>query len=349
MIDKKTVFVLGAGASCPYGYPSGSELRRLILYNEGSFNGGFLDSYINFVNSNNLDPSTRKSKLKQVQQFIETFKGAVKSIDVFIANNPKSAPAGKYIIAFEIFRAEQESRFREEIQLGKEWLESHDNKKYVRGRAGFHGDDWYCYLFKRITDSLVGRDALPDFSNGNISFITFNYDRSLEYFFYDSLRCLYSEVAEDRIVQALDHLKILHVYGNIAPLKWQNPGDYIDYKQKINESILQNAANKIRTIYEEKENPELTEAKNLLQQATQIFFLGFGYAPENMEVLGLPELVQPRCQVFGTAFNMIEEEVDRLKSGLHSNRARHKDIYTLPSSTIIENLDCLMLLKKYLS
>ena len=31
MINKKTVFVLGAGASCPYGYPSGPELVRRVV------------------------------------------------------------------------------------------------------------------------------------------------------------------------------------------------------------------------------------------------------------------------------------------------------------------------------
>jgi hypothetical protein len=347
LINKKTVFVLGAGASCPYGYPSGSELRRLILYNAGSFSGGFLDSYMSFK-SDDLDPSKKIVKLRQIELFIQTFKGAVKSIDVFIANNPKSAPTGKYIIAFEIFRAEQESLFREEAQSEKERLKEHDNKKYVRGRAGFQGDDWYSYLFKRITDGLVGRDALPDFSNGNLSFITFNYDRSLEYFFYDSLRCLYYEVPEDRIIQTLKQLKILHVYGQIAPLKWQNPSDYVDYKPQINESILQNAANKIRTIYEEKENPELTEAKNLLRQADQIFFLGFGFAQENMEALGLPGLISEDCLILGTVLGLEPKEIndirDQIVKGLKHGGMTDRNLNRVK----LENVDCLKLLRNYL-
>ena len=347
MIEKKIVFVLGAGASCPYGYPSGSELRRLILYNAGSFSGGFLDSYRNFK-SKDLDQSKKHTKLQQIKQFIETFNGAVKSIDVFIANNSKFAPIGKYIIAFEIFRAEQESRFREEIQPAKEHLEHHDNRQYVLGKAGFQGGDWYSYLFKRITDGLVGRDALPDFSNGNISFITFNYDRSLEYFFYDSLRCLYYEVAEDKKVQALNHLKILHVYGNIAHLKWQNPCDYVDYKQQINESILQNAANKIRTVYEEKENPEVIEAKNLLQQADQIFFLGFGFARENMEVLGLPGLISEDCLILGTVLGLEPKEIndirDQIVKGLKHGGITDRNLNRVK----LENVDCLKLLRNYL-
>jgi len=32
MISRATVFVLGAGASMPYGFPSGKELRDNVLY-----------------------------------------------------------------------------------------------------------------------------------------------------------------------------------------------------------------------------------------------------------------------------------------------------------------------------
>ena len=33
MIKEETVFILGAGASCPYGYPDGKELREQICSN----------------------------------------------------------------------------------------------------------------------------------------------------------------------------------------------------------------------------------------------------------------------------------------------------------------------------
>ena len=33
MIDKQTVFILGAGASAPYGYPTGKQLRQQIIDN----------------------------------------------------------------------------------------------------------------------------------------------------------------------------------------------------------------------------------------------------------------------------------------------------------------------------
>lgn len=369
MIDKQTVFVLGAGASCPYGYPSGSRLRELIC-----FDGGFTNSYLNYLRISNFDQITKDKKRKEVSQFIKIFKDAnIKSIDVFMANNPKLAPIGKYIIAYEIFRAEQNSCFGEEAKRRKEQLEddqqSPSKKRYIWGTADFIGGDWYSYLYNRLIEGLVGKEALPDFSDGKIVFITFNYDRSLEQFLYESLYNSFVEVLDDRIVQyfkkskispvteqiapqnrellmelLLKQLKILHVYGQIAPLKWQNPNDYVDYKPQPSESLLQHTANNIRTIYEEKQNPELTEAQNLLKQAERIFFLGFGYAPENMEVLRLPESIPPNCKVYGTAFGLIEEEIKRIYTNVHGGRKYEK-------ATKIEsgNVDCLMLLRKYLN
>ena len=345
MIDKKTVFILGAGASCPYGYPSGSCLRWLIC-----FHGGFQNNYFNYLNQSKLDQRIREQRRGEVNHFIKAFKDSnIKSVDVFMANNPKLAPIGKYIIAYEIFRAERNSCFSEEAKRRQEQFEdlrkNPDRKRQLWEIAGFVGGDWYFYLYNRLLEGLVGKDALPDFSNDNIAFITFNYDRSLEQFFYESLSHLNSEVPEDRIIQTLKQLKIIHVYGQIAPLKWQNANDYVEYKSQTDESLLQCAANNVKTIYEEKENPELMEAQNLIKQSEQMFFLGFGYAPENMEVLGLPSIIPQRCLVYGTAFGANDKEVKRIHKRIidgdttDSKAARRK---------VIEPTDCLELLRNYL-
>jgi hypothetical protein len=347
MINKRTVFVLGAGASCPYGYPSGACLRELIC-----FDGGFQKSYFDYLNLGQSDQSAKGKKRGEVNHFIRIFKDSnIKSIDVFMANNPKLAPIGKYIIAYEIFRAERNSCFSEEAKRRQEQLEdlqkSPDRKRYLWSVAGFKGGDWYFYLYNRLVEGLVGKDALPDFSNGNISFITFNYDRSLEQFFYESLRHSFSEASEDKIVQTLKQLKILHVYGQIAPLKWQNSNDYVDYKPQTNESLLQNAANNIRTIYEEKQNPELMEAHNLLKQSEQTFFLGFGYASENMSVLNLPELIQQTCYVYGTAFGANNKELKRICSRIIDGLRTEIPNYKAEHRIVIESIDCLDILRNY--
>jgi len=347
LIDKKTVFVLGAGASCPYGYPSGARLREMICLNEG-----FWKSYEIYLNKHNL----KEKRLEEIMEFRNVFKNAnIKSIDAFMANNPKLASIGKYVIAYEVFRAERQSLFGEEAKLAQKTIEyTRDNlwPRELLSKTLFEGGDWYFYLYNRIIEGLVGPTALPDFSDGKLAFITFNYDRSLEHFLYLFLRNLFTEVLEEQIVQSLKKLKILHVYGQIAPLKWQNPNDYVDYKPQIDEPLLQRAANNVRTIYEEKDNPELIEAQNLLKQAEQVFFLGFGYAPENMKVLDLPSIIFQASWVCGTAYGWENREIDRVKkwfvAGFNEKR-KEKTTWINPEMQIkIKNMDCLKLLRNHL-
>ncbi len=337
MKNKKTVFVLGAGASCPYGYPSGTRLRELICLDVG-----FMYYYNEYLGRNKIDQA--EVMKRDIQRFKEAFaKSHIKSIDMFIANNPKLAPIGKYIIAFEVFRAEGQSCFGEDAKQRQEKREqsrsSGQARSYISGTADFIGGDWYSYLYNRLIEGLIGRDVPPDFPDNKSAFITFNYDRSLEYFLYESLRNSSTEVLEDNIVQSLRKLKILHVYGQIAPLKWQDSEQGVDYRPQISESLLQKTAANIKTIYEQKESPDINEALRLLSQAGQIFFLGFGFAPENMGVLGLPEVMPPsNCRVYATAFGLNRVEVKRVVRIGFKNRG---DVH-------IEAVDCLELLRNYL-
>jgi hypothetical protein len=346
MIDKKTVFVLGAGASCPYGYPSGSRLRERVCLSQGFWQDYNARGIVDQI----MDPTEKIRRLPEIKEFMEVFnKSVIKSIDKFMANNPKLAKIGKHIIAFEVLRAEGKSLFGEEAKLEKDTLAYAQNPPIgLLSKTLFQGDDWYSFLYNRLIEGQNGPNTFPDFSNGNLAFITFNYDRSLEQFLYEALHNSFTEVQEDEIVKSLKQLRILHVYGQVAFLKWQNPKDYIDYKLPISELLLQRVAKNIRTIYEEKQNPELIEAQNLLKQAKEIFFLGFGYAQENMEVLELPKLIPPECEVYGTAFNMIDKEIDRLRAKLHGGRTRDQDNYLDSTATQIDASDCLMLLRKYL-
>jgi hypothetical protein len=344
VIDKRTVFVLGAGASCPYGYPSGARLREMICLDKG-----FWDSYVGYRDRQNLG----NKKSEEINRFRKIFKDSgIRSIDVFMANNPNLAQIGKYIITYEIFRAERQSLFDEEAKLAQESIKRRrDNSGSfdLLSTALFEGGDWYFYLYNKLIEGLVGPTSLPDFSSGNLAFITFNYDRSLEYYFYERLRNSYTGVTESDIAKCLGNFKILHVYGRVAPLKWQDPKYGVEYRLEINESLLQNSSSNIRTIYEEKENPELIEAQNLLKQAERIFFLGFRYAKENMEVLGLPAIISPlKCWVFGTAFGMYEIEINRIRNQFIKGVQFEKLDSSKEKRILIKNADCLDLLRNYL-
>jgi hypothetical protein len=334
MLDKKTVFILGAGASCPYGYPSGAHLREYICLP--------------------INARSEKEKARifgeaigsesSFDDFRKKFEhSSTKSIDLFMARNPKLAQIGKCIIAYEIFTAEHRSKFREQAELMKDGYTNQKGdftvERYL-SKKDFQGSIWYEYLFDRLTAGLATNDNLPDFSDGNLAFITFNYDRSLEYFLYDSLYNSFTEIPEPQIVQCLKQLKILHVYGQIAPLKWQDDKNGVDYRPPITAPLLKSTSVNIRTIHEEQKHPELIEAYNLIKQAGQIFFLGFSYATENMKILGFPEAIPARdCQVYGTAFGLNRVEI----KGIYKKHFNHK------SDVHIEAMDCLELLRNYLN
>ncbi len=349
MINKKTVLVLGAGASCPYGYPSGARLRELICLDEG-----FWQSYGEYLRGHEFGQSEREKRSEEVNRFRKIFKDSyAQSIDVFIANNPKLAPIGKYIIAYEVFRSERRSLFGEQAKIAQEsFLSARELGRFgprdLLSQPLFLGGDWYFYLYNRLVTGLVGKNTLPDFSNSNLAFITFNYDRSLEQFLYEGLSNLFTEVSEPDIIKCLKELKILHVYGQIAPLKWQDPKQSVDYKPKIGESLLERAAANIKTIYEQKESPELNEVRQLLAQAEQIFFLGFGYAEENLEILKLPDRTKRTTEIYGTTFELeIREKFDihsKIKEWLPVESTNQVTIGHVNSA---ENMDCLKLLRNY--
>jgi hypothetical protein len=344
LIDKKTVFVLGAGASCPYGYPSGASLRSWIC-----LQGGFRDSYDNYLRRGITvtDLETIGKLNLPINEFIDKFsKSSKQSIDLFMSTNPKLALTGKYIIAFAIFEAEKRSQFREQAQLVQEQYSTSTvgspSKRFL-AKKYFKGDDWYLYLFNRMSSGLTKPDFLPDFSDDKISFITFNYDRSLELLLYESLNNSFNEVSEPEIIECLKKLKILHVYGRIAPLKWQDSERGVDYRPKIDEILLQSSSTNIKTIFEQKDSPELNEARQLIARSEQIFFLGFGYAEENLEILKLPERKKRTSWIYGTAFGSEKGELDDYR-----NKIIEWLLVDSAERVRIENMDCLKLLRNYL-
>jgi alkyl hydroperoxide reductase subunit AhpC len=321
MITEKTVFILGAGASCPYGFPSGAQLRKEICFD-------FPDKYSRFlINVNSHD----NLRVEGFRNFVEKFfKSSTKSIDLFLARNPNFAELGKYVIAFEMLNAEVNSHFNEQSK--------NDGK-----------EDWLFYLFDRMTDTIKDKTQIKKFSENNISFITFNYDRSLEHFFFTSLRNSF-DVPEYEVLNILRQLKIIHVYGSLAPLDWQDGKHGIQYGQKASECVLQNISQNLRTIYEEKQNPELNEVKSLIVGANKVFFLGFGYAEENMNILGLPQIIPLNSIVYGTGYGLEKKEIEKIYNGMWNGLKEHPEtaaknyFYKIE----IENKHCLELLRNYL-
>jgi hypothetical protein len=314
---QNVVFVLGAGASCPYGFPSGQTLREQII----EYHVADCENYLSGKRIQPLLPQA----LEGADQFVNAFdNSSTPSIDLFLARNPEFSEHGRRAIAFRILAAEHASGFRE-----------HSMKR---------DQDWYSWLFAQMTDELVKKGDHSRFSENDVSIITFNYDRSLEYFLYESLSNSFKGIGAEQLIEQLNHIPICHVFKQVAPLEWQGLPNAVPYRANGSQVSIDTLTKNIRIIYDEGENSKLREARNLLSKARRVFFLGFGYAPENLDALGIPDVLANVPFVCGTALGFTKKEIDGVMSRLRPGGSSGDK----PLVTIIKDWDCRALLREYL-
>ncbi|NQU67599.1 MAG: hypothetical protein HQ510_06620 [Candidatus Marinimicrobia bacterium] len=288
MITKKTVFILGAGSSVPYGFPTGLGLRHLIIKD-------FFQIQQEMCIRLGIVGSDRDDILNAVRKFDNTFRHSYNnSIDRFLSRNPDHVEIGKTAIIKIIKRLEYESKIQTDPKL--------------------RDDDWYSHLFDIMCEDFREPDKY-NISDNNISFITFNYDRSLEYFFHQCLTNSFSSIDAHSINKEFSKINFLHVYGKICKLD----SDPIDstprhlYNMKLQDLDYRDCLDNIHIISEERKSEEDSEIKSLISEAEKIYFLGFDYAIENLETLGFGEIhLDKDLIVFGTAYDKKPEEIKRI-------------------------------------
>jgi hypothetical protein len=230
---------------------------------------------------------------------------------------------GRKAIALIILNAEKDSCFREDVD---------------------HKQDWYSYLYQRMTEKLTKYHDYRMIDKNKISFITFNYDRSLEFFLYVSLSNSFSATLfSSHHNSHLIPFQFNHVHGKIANLPWEGE-KILDYALEPTTSILENIYKNIFVIFENK-NSKNEIIKEQISKAKRIFFLGFGFAEENLEVLSMPEILINQQKIYGTALGKTKKEIEDLKLLLGQN-SKNKG----PSrrNLIIEDMNCYELLREYL-
>jgi hypothetical protein len=316
MITDRTVFILGAGASKPYGFPTALELRKDIITK-------FSDSYSKKL-AEYKSPGGRQVAMEPgMRELIDQFNlSATKSIDLFLSRNKKYYDFGKEIIAFLIAEYEIKSKF----------LESVDNPY----------QDWYFEMFDLLTKEIANPEKLVNLIGLNkVSFITFNYDRSLEHFLYTSF---YNSFATKRneLKQIMPMFKFIHLYGKLAPLPWENLSPGYKYADESYFEHLDDFVENIKIIFEERAGG-MDDAKNEILAAQKIFFLGFGYADENLAVLEFSSLLNEDQWIYGTAMGSTEVERRKIASKLKGSNQRIP-----PQKIVIQDCDSVMLLRNHI-
>jgi hypothetical protein len=322
---KSTVFILGAGSSIPYGYPSGSDLVELILdslnpnyfyrFNYKNKKPGEEGYMVYPMNQSFTDHSlfTRHGfDAKLISNFEESLRNSNKdSIDSFLLERTGFYDIGKFAIANCILKCEIPTEFQ------------------------FVHENWLKYLWNKINITF------NRFISSNISFITFNYDRVLEFFLYTSLK--YSFRLDDKeVLKALNSKQILHLHGIVGNFPWQDSDNGFDYNyngQDVNSHYTRvaTASEKIKIIYDKIDNEPIFEtAFELLSNADQIYSLGFGFHHLNLERLQLSKL---KNKILCSSFKMTPHEseliINQYPSQLTLDKAHHNNLDFLRNNLML--------------
>jgi hypothetical protein len=182
----------------------------------------------------------------------------------------------------------------------------------------------------KIVFNAIRAAPTPD-RHQQLTIVTFNYDLSIEHFLFRAFAGAYKlppDLAKVRLNQAV---KIIHVYGDLGPLNMWG-GDRV-YAGEIYRSTITTAANNLKIIGREPDDPRFVAAQEAISGAEFIAILGFGYDETNIANLKLPEVTAEK-HLFSTGWNMgvgMRAWIDRL--GINDI------MFGLPNHGVAEFLD----------
>jgi len=328
MIKENTLFILGAGASTPYGFPTGNKLRENISKKLGLL----INKYINPESS--FEDDALFDLLKDLPEFTSSLSRSLASIDLFLSWQNRFEEIGKIGIILSIIDFEIQSTFREE-------------SKNV-------SSDWYSHIFRFLTKDITKYDDYKSFENNKVNFVTFNYDRSLEYLISDSLAAAFNlNMAE--LQGLMSNIQFHHVYGKVAKLSWQNEDskvlDYLRPKSAGNYKFSLNFIKSLmKNIYLIQERQDINKEiiKSLIKNASKIYVLGFGFLKENMEILDLVSNCNYNSHIYCTAIHNNEEENKQIILNNFIEKGKLTPPHTpLNHRVHIKNMNCLELLREF--
>lgn len=294
MITTPTVFVLGAGASIPYGFPSGKKLRALLCDREWARRFSR-----DLVAEIGVD-------LSMHERFQEVFlRSSLFSIDAFLSRRSEFAEVGKIFIALELCA----------LEVGDSVLSLNIE------------DDWYKILWNAMASNA---HILKDLSKNQVRLISFNYDRSLEHFLHETTKNTFG-VSDDDAQNTLQSIPIIHLYGTLGKYDFSHHKESRIYHPGLDRSSIRLAANGIRVIPETRKDDEVfLRARACFEWAERICFLGFGFDPINIQRLGLVDVLDWKQSkgkhiptIFASVLDLKKGEIDSAGGALCGSHTPH--------------------------
>jgi hypothetical protein len=284
----KTIFVIGAGASCELGLPLGDDLRKIIaaklrLTQKGQTSDEFLRNALHMLARSKIENITSDvASLQRKSNLIARAMPLAKSIDNYLHDHfddIEIVTIGKMAIASSILDGERQSPIFIDKRYGNRQRKEMD---YTR-----LSNSWFPGLFQFMTDQCKQEDLPERFRK--FAFVIFNYDRCIEHFLFESLKTYYPSLSTQGATEIVKELALYHPYGKVGRLPWQveEDGIGIEFGADIETQEVIDISNQILTFTESSTiaYDQLEEIQTCIDNTSKVVFMGFGFIPLNLELI----------------------------------------------------------------
>ncbi len=345
LFNKKTLIVVGAGASKEVNLPTGHELKqRIASILDIQFEDGFRQSSGDYLVRQALeeamkseDPNVRdiNPHLHAAWRIRDAMPQAI-SIDNFIdahQGHGKLELCGKLAIARAILEAERKSSLFIDPDKYKATL----NYQSLEGT-------WFNFFTQLLTENCTISRLEERLSS--IALIVFNYDRCIEHFLYHSLQNYYG-IDSDQAGVLVKKIQIYHPYGTVGSLPWYGGMHRVEFGAEPNPKQLFELASQIKTFTEgtDPDSSDITEIRNRMVESHIVLFLGFAFHRLNLDLIRPPgnsHSFPDDVTYFGTAKGISKSDCEVLLLDLMEfGKAKREKI------AIRNDLTCSQLFQEY--
>jgi len=334
MLSKRTTFILGAGASCDFGFPTGDGLQNRIT------------SYLKTTNDsqpfrsdkvwNTLVPQFDHNCYREnIQRYVTAARRicdgmpVAASIDNFLhtnKNDSEIAYLGKIAISLAIIESEFQSPL------------SYVNRRNLLNsplQTESYAGSWYSSFMKLLTMGTSSHNPEDMFRNAR--FIVFNYDRCLELILLYTIQGYYGLSSEEALLLLAD-VEIVHPYGSLGPLSGLGgPGVPFGHEN----ADIATIASGIKTFTESVDEHIVQHARNMVAQSDTLVFLGFGFLPQNIDLLRPEQEIQAN-RIHATTFGVSSTDKLVIREHLHDFVCNPSEVGQFEFTSIRSTRACLV-------
>ena len=291
-------FIVGAGAHKPYGFPTGKELseefKKINSKNPKHDKNIFDLSFEQIVAKmeNNLflrnklsDPSKIKVIIKEL--ITNYRRSRIVNVDDFLFHYTRRESTNNLII-----NSRKEDEFIVGMNLLMEMLNIYENKILKKLDNFDLEKDWIDFVINECFQKKYN-NIFKKFPN----IITFNYDNLLELLIKNTLTygCGHDEDEANEVIKSLG---IVHVYGSTQTVFTKTSSN-----KNPDFNLPQISGQRSK---------EHSRIKNILDNTSYLYFLGFGFAEENYNLLFNNS--KPKVKgIQSTNIGLNKQEMNRLK------------------------------------